>query len=317
MIGRGALLKAFAQARLVRTEDAIATLTALRRTRRPCVAGEVLEADVRKMAGQNRSTAARRQRRQILAINGIASTDQRDPPPPSVLTASNTLTAEARDLRARPDKTRAHQILLRYAKGAGNPELQAEAVRYLASRRDSPTRSSELKEIYESTQDVNIRRAVIDAYRSSGDKAALVGIIRGRGEPVELRRSAISGLQNLAAPSELWALYQQETDTELRNQMVGVFASMGAIEQLTQIVKTEGTECPAERRARGQQNNGRRASCVGSLRRQSESVRATPKGSWPWHKENDLELQRDIIKRLSDMAPKNKAAAASDEMINK
>jgi hypothetical protein len=48
----------------------------------------------------------------------------------------------------------------------------------------------------------------------------------------------VNGLSDIAAPAELWALYQKEENKELRAQMVSVFSSMGAVE-LTQIVKTE------------------------------------------------------------------------------
>jgi len=219
---------------------------------------------------------------------------------------------------------RAHQILLKYAKGAGNPELQAEAIRYLVSRRDSPARNAELKEIYDSTQDVSIRRAIIDAYRNTGDKGALFVIARGRGEPTEIRRSAINALQNLAAPPELWTIYQQETDADLKNQMISVFASMGAIDQLTQIVKTEkdpSVRLNAVRRLGnqstdktgkllselygGDQDRDTRKAVISALSSQNnvEGLIAIAR------KETDLELKRDIIKRLSDLAPKNKVAA--------
>ncbi len=55
----------------------------------------------------------------------------------------------------------------------------------------------------------------------------------------DVRASAIGALTGLAAPQDLWALFQQEQDAELRGQIVGVLGSMGAVDQLVQIAKTD------------------------------------------------------------------------------
>ena len=326
--------KAFSQARLVRTEDSLATLAELRKEHpqsRYLGDAKVLEADVKKLAGQKLDPQQldANDEMKLYAINGIANTDPNTAIPllENVLNQNNTLRNKQRALYvlALSDDPRAHQILLRYAKGAGNPELQAEAVKYLASRPNSPTRNQELREIYGSTQDAALRRAIINAYQSSGDKPALVEIVRGRTGPVELRGAAIRGLSNLAAPSELMALYQQETDTELKNQMISVFGSMNAVEQLTQIVKTE--KDPAVRLNAVRRLGSQRTEQTGQLLAdlyggdQDREVRKAVISALSSQnnadglvaiarKENDLELKRDIIKRLSDMAPKNKTAAS-------
>jgi HEAT repeat protein len=325
--------KAFAQARLARGEEAVATLTELRRDfpqSRYLNDAKVLEADVRKMSGQkiDPQTLDANDEMKLLAINGIANTDPARAIPllEGVLNATNTLANKKRALYvlALSNDPKAHQILLRYAKGGGNPELQAEAIRYLASRRDKQTTDGELKEIYDATQDANIRRTIIDAYRSSGDKTALFAVARDRGESVELRRSAISGLSNLAAPAELWTLYQQEPDAELRIQMINVFASMGAIDQLTQIARSEKDATVRIRAFRSlgglrhekagpllvelygtEQDKEVRRAAISALAGQNNAEALVALA----RKETDLDLKRDIVRRLSDLAPKNKAAA--------
>lgn len=325
--------KAFAQGRLVRTDDALATLALLRKDypqSRYLGEAKVLEADVRKMAGQkiDPQTLDANDEIKLLAINGIANTepDRAIPLLEGVLGATNTLSNKKRALYvlALNEDPRAHQILLRYAKGAGSPELQAEAIRYLASRRDSPTRNAELKDIYESTQDVNVRRAIVDAYRSAGDKASLIAVAMARNENADIRRSALNSLSNLAAPPELWTLYQQEADRDLRLQMVSVFASMGAADQLNTIAKTDKDSEVRVRAVRSMGNIGSDrtgATLIGlySTEQDRDVRRAVVQALGNQNnaeglvaiarKEADLDLKREIVRRLSEMAPKNKVAA--------
>lgn len=325
--------KAFSQTRLMRTDDALATLAELRKgypQSRYSNDAKVLETDARKLAGQriDPQTLDANDQIKVLAINGLAKTDPERAIPllEGVLTGTNTPATKkgALYVLALSDDTRAHQILLRYAKGAGNPELQAEAIRNLASRTDMPNRSAELKDIYESTQDTAIRRSIIDAYRNAGDRQALLAIARRTGEAIELRRTAINGLSNLAPPQELWSLYQQEPDSSLRIQMVNVFSSMGALDQIVDVAKTDKDQSVRQRalRALGEQRTERtgamlvelysadmdkasRQSIVNALGDQNNATALVTVA----RKETDLDVKRDIVRRLSDMAPRNKVAA--------
>ena len=116
-----------------------------------------------------------------------------------------------------------------------------EAIRYLTARKGKTT-SAELEEIYNSTQDVEVRRAVLDALVSAGDKAALIRFAgAGSNSPVEVRQRAIQGLGNasLITAPELMQLYQKEENKDLRQAMVRALGSMGAVDQITQIIKSE------------------------------------------------------------------------------
>ena len=325
--------KAFSQTRLMKTDDALATLAELKKgypQSRYTNDARVLETDVRKLAGQriDPQTLDANDQIKVLAINGLAKTDPERSIPllEGVLTGTNTPSTKkgALYVLALSDDARAHQILLRYAKGAGNPELQTEAIRNLASRTDLPNRSAELKEIYEATQDTAIRRSIIDAYRNAGDRQALMVIARRTTEPIELRRSAINGLSNLAPPQELWSLYQQEPDASLRIQMVNVLSSMGALDQIVDVAKTDKDLEVRRRalRALGEQRTDRtgnllvelyssdmdkasRQAIVNALADQNNATALVTVA----RKETDLDVKRDIVHRLSDMAPRNKIAA--------
>jgi HEAT repeat protein len=322
--------KAFAQFKLARTDDAVASIAKLRQDfpqSRYLNEAKVLEADVRRMAGQPVNVAgADDDEIKLLAIQGIQKSEQAVPLLEGVLNATNSLNVKKRALYvlALSDDPRAHELLMRYAKGGGNPDLQVESIRYLASRRDSKTTPAELRSIYDSTQDANVKMAVIDAYRMWGDKTALVRISGEKGATVDLRRSAITRLGGLADVQDVMGLFQQETDPALRQQLVSVLASMSAVDQLTTIAKTDKDTSVRVRAIRvlGSQRNDRTAQTLVGLygSEQDKDVRRAVIQSLMGQsnadalvslarKETDPDLKRDLVRRLAEMAPTSKAAA--------
>jgi HEAT repeat protein len=322
--------KAFAQFKLARTEDALASIAQLRRDyaqSRYVGDAKVLEADVRKMAGQPVNPASVDDDEiKLLAIQGISKSDQAVPLLEGVLSATNSLNVKKRALYvlALSDDARAHPVLMRYAKGAGNPDLQVEAIRYLASRRDSSTTPVELRDIYDSTQDTNVKLAVIDAYRTFGDKGALIRISGERATTRDLRRSAISRLNGLADAQDVMSLYQQEADPVLRGQLVSVLGSMSAIDQLTTIAKTDKDQNVRTRAIRllGSQRTDRATEILVGLygSEQDKDVRRAvvqALGSQDnadalvslARKETDPDLRRELVRRISELAQHSKVAA--------
>jgi len=174
------------------------------------------------------------------------------------------------------------------------------------------------------TTDVTIKAAIIDAYRVSGNKMELFNVAGNPGNVMDLRRQAVSGLSDIAAPAELWALYQKEENKDLRAQMVTVFGSMGAVDQLTQIVKTEKE--PAVRRSAirslGNQKSDKtgatlvqiygtetdkdvKKSIISALGNQNNAEGLVGIAQ----KETAMDLKMSIVQKLSEMAPKSKVAA--------
>jgi len=235
--------KAFAQYKLGKSEDALASIATLRKDypqSRYLADAKVLEADVRKPSIDRIDDDEIK----LLAIQGIQNSDPAKAAQlaATLLSGTNSLRVKRQALYilALSDQPSAHELLLSYAKGNGNPDLQREAINYLATRRTKqPTTSAELKQIYEATNDPSIRRAIIDAYRLTGDKASLLSVASAGGTPVEIRSQAIRNLSDVAAPTDLWALYQKEEDKDLRIAMVRSFSSMGAVDQLLQIAKSD------------------------------------------------------------------------------
>jgi HEAT repeat protein len=286
----------------------------------------VLEADVRKP----RPEAIDDDEIKLLAIQGIQNSD-----PVKAAQLATTLLSGTNSLRVKKqalyilalsDQPSAHDELLKYAKGAGNPDLQREAINYLATRRTKqPTTSAELKQIYESTPDPAIKRTIIDAYRTTGDKPALITLASTSGAPIEIRQQAVRNLTDIAVPQDLWALYQKEENKDLRMSMTRAFSSMGAVDQLLQIAKSD--KDPEVRRqavrSLGNQkvektgatlvemygsetdkdNKMAIISALGNQNNDTGLVTLARKET------KDLELKREIVRRLAEMSRTSKVAA--------
>jgi HEAT repeat protein len=324
--------KAFSQFRLGRWDDSLATIAQLRRDHpqsRYLGEAKVLEADVRRFSGQTlKPEQIDDDDIKLIALTGLQRTDPERAVPlvEQVLNNNNSLAVKKRALfvLAQSDLPRAHQVLLGYAKGQGNPDLQATAIGYVASRRNGQTTGRDLMAIYESTTDQSVRMAVINALRTSGSRDSLVMLAVDQSAPHPIRERAVNNLNGLISPQELLTLYQKESNRDLRIQMVNVFSSMRAVDQLTQIVRTEKEPAVRQRaiRALGGLEPGQtgktlsdlydtnadvetRRSIIAALGAQNnaEALIAIAR------KETTLSLKSEIVKRIADLAPKSKPAA--------
>lgn len=324
--------KSFAQFKLGKSDDALATIALLRKDHPQSPYNsdaKALEAEVKKRGGQPINPAeVDDDELKVLAIQGLMNTDPARAIPllEGVLNGTNSLAVKRQALYtlALSKDPKAHQILLGYAKGGGNPDLQLEAIRYLAANRDKQTTGTELMQIYSTTQSTEVKLAVIRALQSSGAHVALTNIVTSTASPVIVRQQALSGLSGRINPDELWALYQKETNKELKMQMVSLFGSMDAADHLNRIITTE-KDVEIRRRAvrslgnrkaeksgqllvnlyPGEQDLETRRTIINALSAQNnaEGLVAIAR------KETTLELKKEIVRRLSDMAPKSKVAA--------
>jgi len=325
--------KSFAQFKLGKSDDALATIALLRKDHPQSPYNsdaKALEADVKKRAGQPLNPAdVDDDELKILAIQGLMNTDSARAIPllEGVLNGTNSLSVKKNALYtlAGSKDPKAHQILLGYAKGGGNPDLQLEAIRYLAANRDNKTTSTELMQILSATQSTDVKLAVIRALQSSGTNVlALTNIVNSTNSPAIVRQQALNGLSGQINPDELWSLYQKETNKELKMQMVSLFGSMDAADHLNRIVTTEkdpeirrrAVRALGNRKAEksgqmlvnmyaGETDLETRRTIIGALSAQNnaEGLVAIAR------KETTLELKKEIVRKLSDMAPKSKVAA--------
>lgn len=321
--------RAFAQFKIGQGDTALASIAALRRdhaSSRYLADAKVLEAEVRRLAGRPVAPdSADDDEIKLLAIQGLSKSSEAVPLLEGVLAGANSLNVKKRALYvlALSEDARANEILMRYATGGGNPDLQFEAVRYLGARRGGAT-SPQLREIYESTSDARVKLAVIDAFRSTGDKAMLVSLYGDKRETVAVRKSIVSRLGGLVDADDVLALYRQETDPDLKMQLLAVLGAKLGAAQLAQIARTDTNTSVRVRAVRslGNQRNETAAAVlleVYDARPEREVRRAVidvfaGQGNADAlvtlaRKETDLELKRDLVRQLSSMASKSKAAA--------
>ena len=324
--------KAYAQFKLGKSDDAVTTIAALRKDfpqSRYLGDSKVLEADAKRRAGQPVNPASKDDDElKILAINAKKQTDPERAIPllDGVLSATNSLAVKKNALyvlASMPNQPKARQILMNYAKGAGNPDLQMEAIRYVAvGGGDKAALTTDLMQIYQSTQDADVKMAVINALRNAGDNNALWKIAGNSSEAAAARGAAMRG--GLLGPTELWSLYEKETNKELKTQIVSLMGSMGATDNLVRVIKNDKDQDIVRRAVRSlgsqpaaktgqllidlygsEQDQTTRMTVIGALGSQdnAEGLVAIAR------KEGNLTLKKEIVRRLSDMAPKSKVAA--------
>jgi HEAT repeat protein len=324
--------KAYAQFKLGKSDDAVATIAALRKDfaqSRYLADAKVLEADAKRRAGQPVNPASMDDDDlKLLAINGIKQTDPERAIPllEGVLSSTNSLRVKKQALyvlASMPSQPKARQILLNYAKGAGNPDLQIEAIRYIAvGGSDKTAMATDLMQIYQGTQDTDVRMAVISALRGAGDRGNLWNIASSDKTPTALRGAAMRGA--ILGPNELWTLYEKETNKELKSQIVGLMGSMGATDQVMRVIKSDKDQDVVRRAIRSlgnqpaaktgqllvdlygsEQDQQTRMTVINALGAQdnAEGLVAIAR------KEGSLPLKKEIVRELSGMASKSKVAA--------
>ena len=327
--------KAFAQFKQAKTTEALASIAQLRKDygQSPYLNdARVLEADARRLAGQPVDPATLQDGEiKLLALQRLQNEKVPNVIPllEGLINATNELEVKKRAIfvLALNEDPQAHQVLLRYAKGGGNPDLQVEAIRRLGSRNDQQKSGNELLDIYNSTSDINVKLAVVDALRSSLSKAALLNIASGSNASADVRGRAISSLNGVATPDDVVALYQKETDRNLKMQLLNTLGSMRAADQLAQIIRTEKDPALRQRAIRSlgntrvestrqalvdlygaEQDRPTKQVIIDTMAGQNNGAGLVALA----RKETSIDMKREIVRRLSEM---RNSKEATDYML--
>jgi HEAT repeat protein len=132
---------------------------------------------------------------------------------------------------------KAEQVLLSIAKGNNDPDLQKRAIRYLGMNGNSRNRAV-LKEIYSSSSNVAVKKAVFQGWLMCGDKDSVLDVARQEKSP-ELRKEAIRYLGIMGARSELKQLYNQNDDAETKESLLQAMGIGGDVQGMIEIARTE------------------------------------------------------------------------------
>ncbi len=194
--------KAYALAQLDRRDDALATLADLRRgfaASRWLPEAQALEGAIRRGAATETASEIEEDLK-LLALNGLVQSDPDRAAPlvEGILKSSSSRRLRERALHvvARSETQRGQALLTQVARGkVGNPDLQVQAIRHLG-RSQSADHRPLLTEIYNSSADAAMKRAVIDALSAQDSAPTLVALARKETDPA-LRREMVRRLSRM------------------------------------------------------------------------------------------------------------------------
>jgi HEAT repeat protein len=245
--------KAYAQRKAGRPADAVTTLGQLRKTApqsKYIKEADNLELEIRQDSG--RPPAPERESNEdlkLIALNALmtSNAEQAVPMLEKFLSsgASPKLRNRALFVLTQSGSPRGRAIVADIARGKSHPDLQRTAVKYLGLFGGDESRQV-LSEIYASTEDTDVKKAVLQAYMTSGNKAGVLAAARGEKSP-EMRRAAIRQLGPMGATAELWELYRSDPSTEARKDIIQALFVGGGGDRIAELAKTETS--PELRRA--------------------------------------------------------------------
>jgi HEAT repeat protein len=233
--------KAYALNKLGRREEALATIKQLRDGHagsRWLDEAKALEIEV---SGRKVNPDAEPDEDlKLMALSALANNDpERAIPLLEKLLQGNQspkLKERALFVLAQSDSAKGHQILAQMARG-GNPDLQMKAIHYLSIMGSKENRQI-LSDVYASSNDGNVKRAVLHGFMISGDREHLLQAAKSEKDPA-LRMEAIHQLGISGGQSELAQLYQGESSVEVKETILHSMFIGGNGEKLVEIARTE------------------------------------------------------------------------------
>jgi HEAT repeat protein len=317
--------RAYAQDRIGQRAEALATIAELSKTfpsSRYVKQAQALEMEVRRNVGQpaNPETQADEDLK-LIALNSLLNSDPEKALPilekllqgPS----SPKLRERAVFVLAQSNSAKAREILRNLARGSSTPELQSKAIQYLGVMGGAESRAI-LAEVYTASTDVDVKRRILRAFMTSGDKQRVLTAAQTEQNP-DLRMEAVRQLGVMGANDELWQLYQKESAQPVKKQMLQAMFVSGNSARMIELAK--GEKDP-ELRAVAVRNLGLmggaktgdtlveiyatekdaavKKNVVNALFQQGNATALVALA----RKESDVEMKKSIVQRLSQMQGK-------------
>jgi hypothetical protein len=240
--------KAYTLNKLGRRDEARAALAELRKSfpsSRWLDDANALEMEIQQAAGQNVSPDSQPDEElKLMAVNALVRTDpdRAFPMLENLLKSAQgpRLKERALFVISQSDAPRAQQLLEQVARGGGNPDLQVTAINYLGpSLKRKSGNNQVLSDIYASSNDVNVKRAVLSALRAAGDTDRLMQAAKTE-KSAELRAEAISMLGNRPETGDgLVALYASEQDQQVKRAIADSLTSQRNAKALIELARKE------------------------------------------------------------------------------
>ena len=255
--GDGALYwKAYTLNKLGRRDEAVAALAELRKSypsSRWLDDAKALEMEVKQASGQPVSPESQTDEDlKLMALNGLMQSD----PDRSIPTLEGLLkSAQSPRLKeralfvlAQSSLPKAQQVVEQVARGAGNPDLQVKAIQYLAQTRrrnaDGQQQAANgqlFSEVYSSSNDATVKRAILDALVMNRDSDRLLQVVKTEKTP-ELRADAVRRLSSIRSANTADALagtYGGEQDKNVKRAIIDSLYSQNNVKAMVVCARSE------------------------------------------------------------------------------
>ncbi len=269
----------------------------------------------------------------LMAINSLLQSDpERSIPLLEKLLqtkSSPQLRERALFVLSQSNSAKAREAVVRVAKGSLNPDLQLVALRNLGAF-GGPENRQLLAEVYGSTNDVAIKKQILQGFMASGERDRMIALAKS--EPnLELRKEAIRYLGAMGAANELSTMYASEESTEVRGEILNGMMAANSMAKILEIARSEKDQRLRERAinmlgsSRNPSNMQALVELYGSTQevdtkkrilRSLGSQRVAQPVIEIARKESNMELKRTAVEILSHM----KSKEATDflvELLNK
>jgi hypothetical protein len=240
--------KAYTLNKLGRRDEAVAAIAELRKSyasSRWLDDAKALEVEVKQASGQKVAPESESDEDlKLMAINGLMQSDSERAIPllENLLKGAQSPKLKERALfvLAQSSVPKAQQLLEQVARGGGNPDLQVKAINYVgvARRKQGAGNGQLLAEIYASTNDANVKRAILSAYMANRDTEHLLQIAKTEKAP-ELRLDAIRYVGSGSGGDALVAIYGSEQDRQVKQTIVETLFAHGNAKALVDLARNE------------------------------------------------------------------------------
>jgi HEAT repeat protein len=237
--------KAYTLNKAGRASDALAAIAQLRKSApqsRWVNDARALELEIKQRSGQPTPPRAEDDEDlKLMALNGLLNSDSERALPllEKFLTGGSSpkLRERALFVLSQSNSPRAREIVARIARGQQSPDMQETAIRYLGLFGGEESKQA-LADLYTSSSDMSVKKAVLQSFMVSGQKARVLAAARGE-KSEELRKSAIHLLGVMGAQTELWEMYQAESSIEVKKAILHALFVGGGAERLTEVARGE------------------------------------------------------------------------------
>jgi tetratricopeptide (TPR) repeat protein len=234
--------KAYTLIKLGRKDEALAAIADLRKSHpqsRWLDDAKVLEVEAGKPVSPESESD---EELKLIALNGLMQSDPDRALPllENLLKGNQSPRVKKRVVYvlASSDSPKAQQLLQQVAKGQSNPDVQLAAIQYLGGRRNDPAKAQLLMEIYASTTDANVKRAILNSL--AGDHARVLQLLRTEKNP-ELRVYMIrllGGREDVGTGDALVAMYP-DGDQDVKSAILDTLTSQRNAKAMVGLARAE------------------------------------------------------------------------------